>query len=119
MTKSKSFDMAFGMTFNIELDESLYGFSIFHYCLHKNILRRIPATVESFFLGTLFPDIRRVARWNMQEKTRIYTLKKLDLDFEGIHLFKAGWKFHLWCDMRREEILNKNNFYNFARTTER
>ena len=35
----------------------------------------------------------------------------LDLDFDGMTAFEAGWKFHLYCDMRREEILNKYEFY--------
>ncbi|HUD08610.1 MAG TPA: hypothetical protein VMQ48_00795 [Candidatus Saccharimonadales bacterium] len=65
---------------------------------------------EFFILGTLFPDMRRVAK-GMARKDTHMRFEKIDLDFEGMDLFDAGWKFHLWCDMRREEILNKYNFY--------
>lgn len=33
------------------------------------------------------------------------------LDFEGLTSFEAGWKFHAYCDMKREEILNRYGFY--------
>jgi len=65
---------------------------------------------EFFILGTLFPDLRRVAEGLTRKDTHMY-FENIDLDFEGMDLFEAGWKYHLWCDMRREEILNKYNFY--------
>ena len=65
---------------------------------------------EFFILGTLFPDMRRVAEGISRKDTHMH-FENIDLDFEGMDLFEAGWKFHLWCDMRREEILNKYNFY--------
>jgi hypothetical protein len=65
---------------------------------------------EFFILGTLFPDMRRVAEGIARRDTHMH-FEKIDLDFEGMEMFEAGWKFHLWCDMRREEILNKYNFY--------
>lgn len=65
---------------------------------------------EFFILGTLFPDMRRVAK-SLARKDTHMRFEKIDLDFEGLDLFDAGWKFHAWCDMRREEILNKYNFY--------
>jgi hypothetical protein len=65
---------------------------------------------EFFILGTLFPDIRRVAEKISRKDTHL-RFSKIDLDFSGMELFEAGWKFHLWCDMRREEILNKYGFY--------
>jgi hypothetical protein len=61
-------------------------------------------------LGTLFPDIRRVAEGLTRRDTHGY-FERIDLDFAGLDPFLAGWKFHLWCDMRREEILNSYNFY--------
>ena len=42
----------------------------------------------------------------------------IDLNFEGLDDFQAGWKFHLYCDMRREEILNNYNFYSLENTTD-
>jgi hypothetical protein len=65
---------------------------------------------EFFILGTLFPDLRRVAKGLARKDTHM-RFEKIDLDFEGMDLFDAGWKFHAWCDMRREEILNKYGFY--------
>ncbi|HLM84015.1 MAG TPA: hypothetical protein VK254_02295 [Candidatus Bathyarchaeia archaeon] len=65
---------------------------------------------EFFILGTLFPDMRRVAERLARKDTHMH-FEKIDLDFSGLDLFEAGWKFHAWCDMRREEILNKYNFY--------
>ncbi|MCX6762662.1 MAG: hypothetical protein NT093_02660, partial [Candidatus Moranbacteria bacterium] len=65
---------------------------------------------EFFILGTLFPDLRRVAD-GMARKDTHMRFEKIDLEFYGMDMFEAGWKFHLWCDMRREEILNKYNFY--------
>ncbi len=65
---------------------------------------------ELFILGTLFPDMRRVTEGLARKDTHMY-FDKIDLDFEEMDIFSAGWKFHLWCDMRREEILNKYDFY--------
>lgn len=65
---------------------------------------------EFFILGTLFPDMRRVAEKLARKDTHMY-FENINLDFENMDLFEAGWKFHLWCDMRREEILNKYGFY--------
>jgi len=65
---------------------------------------------EFFMLGTLFPDMRRVADGVARKDTHMY-FEQVDLNFEGMDLFEAGWKFHAWCDMRREEILNNYDFY--------
>ena len=47
----------------------------------------------------------------MARKDTHMRFEKIDLDFEGMDLFDAGWKFHLGCDMRREEILKEYKFY--------
>jgi hypothetical protein len=65
---------------------------------------------ELFILGSLFPDLRRVTEGITRKDTHMHFVN-IDLDFGKLDLFKAGWKFHAWCDMRREEILNKYNFY--------
>jgi len=65
---------------------------------------------EFFILGTLFPDLRRVDKGLARKDTHM-CFEKIDLDFEGMDLFDAGWKFHAWCDMRREEILKEYDFY--------
>ena len=84
---------------------------IAHVIYAKKYLEKNPRKGgEIFILGTLFPDLRRLAERLTRKDTHMH-FKKIDLDFEGMDLFDAGWKFHAWCDMRREEILNKYNFY--------
>jgi hypothetical protein len=70
---------------------------------------------EFFILGTLFPDMRRVAEGIARKDTHMH-FERVDLNFEGMDLFEAGWKFHAWCDMRREEVLNKYGFYSLRGT---
>lgn len=65
---------------------------------------------DEFILGSVFPDIRRIEKNIRRKDTHMY-FPKIDLDFSGFSSFQAGWKFHLFCDMRREEILNDNDFY--------
>jgi hypothetical protein len=65
---------------------------------------------EEFLLGCVFPDIRRIDDDIRRRDTHI-KFARLDLNFSGLTSFEAGWKFHLFCDMRREEILNKHGFY--------
>jgi len=92
------------------------AFPVSHVVYAKKYLDQHPAVdPDLFLLGTLFPDIRRIT----DEVTRYDThqhFKKLNLSFEGLDAFRAGWKFHLWCDMRREEILNKHGFYKLSYT---
>jgi hypothetical protein len=65
---------------------------------------------RDFILGCVFPDIRRIDP-NIKRKTTHPIFYNLNLDFEDLSSFEAGWKFHLYCDMRREEVLNNCNFY--------
>ena len=65
---------------------------------------------DEFILGCVFPDIRLIDK-SISRKDTHMRFEKIDLDFEGMDLFDAGWKFHLWCDMRREEILKEYKFY--------
>ncbi len=65
---------------------------------------------DEFILGCVFPDIRRVDKTIKRRDTHL-KFAPLDLNFSGLTSFDAGWKFHLYCDMRREEILNRYNFY--------
>ena len=72
---------------------------------------------EEFILGSLFPDIRRIDE-TIQRKDTHLRFEPLDLNFEGLDPFQSGWKFHLYCDMRREEILNNHNFYLLKNTAD-
>ena len=71
---------------------------------------------DEFLLGCVFPDIRRIDKSIKRKDTHLRFLN-LDLNFAGLSSFEAGWKFHLYCDMRREEILNKYNFYSLKKDT--
>lgn len=70
---------------------------------------------DEFFLGCTFPDIRRIDK-SVKRKDTHMKFAEVNLDFSGLTSFEAGWKFHLYCDMRREEILNKYDFYSFKYT---
>lgn len=64
---------------------------------------------QEFLLGASFPDIRRICN-----VTRVQThncFDDLDLDFTGMNAFEAGWKFHVWCDLRRNELLLQKGFF--------
>jgi hypothetical protein len=65
---------------------------------------------DEFFLGCIFPDIRRIDPGIKRKSTHL-NFSPLDLNFERLTSFEAGWKFHLYCDMKREEVLNKYKFY--------
>ena len=71
---------------------------------------------DEFILGFVFPDIRYIDE-NIKRKDTHLKFAPLNLNFSGLTSFEAGWKFHLYCDMRREEILNKYNFYSFKNDT--
>jgi len=88
-----------------------------HVVYAKKYLDQYPAmNKDLFLLGVLFPDIRRVAPEIRRSDTH-HAFERLDLDFGNLSSFEAGWKFHLWCDMRREEILSKYEFYKLPYTT--
>jgi hypothetical protein len=70
---------------------------------------------DEFILGCIFPDIRRIDR-SIKRKDTHMKFSPLDLDFSGLTPFQAGWKFHLYCDMKREKILNDSGFYKFKNT---
>lgn len=72
---------------------------------------------DEFILGAVFPDIR-VIELSIKRADLHLRFEPLDLDFSGLTSFEAGWKFHLYCDMRREEILNNKKFYNLKNTAE-
>lgn len=72
---------------------------------------------DEFILGCIFPDIRRIDA-TIKRKDSHLKFKPLDLDFSGLTSFQAGWKFHLYCDMKREEILNKYDFYSLKNASD-
>ncbi len=70
---------------------------------------------DEFLLGVCFPDIRRIDAKIKRSDTHVI-LERLDGDLRYLEPFQAGWKFHLYCDMRREEILNNLRFYDLPGT---
>ncbi len=72
---------------------------------------------NNFILGTVFPDIRRMAK-GMSRRDTHSSFNVINLNFNDLTSFKAGWKFHLYCDIKREEILRKYNFYSLEGTTD-
>ena len=71
---------------------------------------------DEFLLGAVFPDIRRIEPSIKRGETHL-KFPVVNLDFSGLTSFDAGWKFHLYCDMRREEILNRQNFFELEEAT--
>jgi hypothetical protein len=92
-----------------------------HIVYAKKYFEKVPdhgiADRDKFLLGCVFPDIRRIDGKIKRKDTHL-RFSPIDLNFEGLDDFQAGWKFHLYCDMRREEILNNHGFYSLANTTE-
>lgn len=72
---------------------------------------------DEFLLGCIFPDIRRIDE-SIKRKDTHLKFEPLDLNFNHLNSFQAGWKFHLFCDMKREDILNKYNFYSLPGTVD-
>lgn len=70
---------------------------------------------DLFMLGCVFPDIRRIDETIKRRDTHL-NFDKVDLNFNGLTPFQAGWKFHVYCDMRREELLRIHKFYELANT---
>jgi hypothetical protein len=91
---------------------------ITHVIYAKKYLDKYPRKdADIFMLGALFADIRRVAKDISRSQTH-HAFLDINLNFDGLSGFEAGWKYHLWCDMRREEVLNKYNFYSLPYTTD-
>jgi len=90
---------------------------ISHIIYAKKYFDKYPSTInkDEFILGCVFPDIRRIEE-NIKRKDTHRHYDPLDMDFSGMTAFEAGWKFHLYCDMKREEILNKYDFYSLPET---
>jgi hypothetical protein len=89
-----------------------------HVVYAKKYLDLHPAMdADLFMLGTLLPDVRRVTDEVKRKDTHVI-YPELDLEFRGLTPFEAGYRFHLWCDMRREEILNRYEFYKLPYTAD-
>lgn len=84
-----------------------------HIIYAKKYLEKYPlpnGAKDEFLAGCIFPDIRLIDHSISRRDTHL-RFDPVDLNFEGLSAFESGWKFHLYCDMKREEILNKYNFY--------
>ena len=93
---------------------------ISHIVYAKKYLDKHPSNKingNEFILGTVFPDIRRVAE-NIKRSDTHSVFSSVDLTFSGLSSFQAGWKFHLYCDAKREEILGRHGFYSLDGTAD-
>jgi len=90
-----------------------------HIIYAQKYFTKYPSTInkDEFMLGCTFPDIRRVDE-ELRRRDTHARFDPVDLNFSRLSSFEAGWKFHVYCDMRREEILNKYKFYSFKNTIE-
>jgi hypothetical protein len=97
---------------------------ISHIIYAKKYFEKNPSNInkDEFLLGCLFPDIRRVSENIKRNDTHFPNEKNIDLrisgksnsinlDFNNLTAFQAGWKFHIYCDMKREELLKSKQFY--------
>jgi len=92
---------------------------ISHIIYAQQYFKKYPSLIDKdeFMMGCVFPDIRRIDDTIKRRETHL-CFKNLDLNFDGLSGFEAGWKFHLYCDMRREEILNRYDFYSIRYSTD-
>ncbi len=89
-----------------------------HIVYASRYLEKYPVkNTDEFLLGVCFPDIRRIEPRIKRSDTHII-LNDLNSNLRYLEPFQAGWKFHLYCDMRREEILNNYKFYDLPGTLE-
>jgi len=97
----------------------LMASQVAHIIYAEKYFKKYPSKInrDEFILGCVFPDIRRIDE-NVKRKMTHRAFDPLDLNFEGLTSFQAGWKFHLYCDMKREEILNKYKFYELEYTAD-
>jgi len=92
---------------------------IAHIIYAKKYLEKYPLSNgerDEFLAGCVFPDIRRIDSTIKREDTHL-RFEPVDLSFKDLTPFEAGWKFHLYCDMKREDILNRDKFYDLTGTT--
>jgi hypothetical protein len=84
----------------------------------QGITKKILMHRDAFLLGCTFPDIRTIVNGVSRKDTHMF-FSQVNLDFRGLTPFQAGWKFHIYCDMKREEILNKYAFYELTKEVEK
>jgi hypothetical protein len=86
--------------------------AISHIIYAKKYLEKYPSALnkDEFIFGAVFPDVQIIDEKIKRSDTHC-KFEPLDLNFDGLTSFQAGWKFHLYCDMRREEILNEAAFF--------
>jgi hypothetical protein len=80
--------------------------------------KKILTHKDEFLLGCVFPDVRFVAE-NLARKDTHMFFGNVDLDFSDLTPFHSGWKFHVYCDMKREEILNRYDFFEITKDIEK
>lgn len=92
------------------------AFLVSHVVYTDRFLKKNPGVGngQEFLLGVLFPDIQKVS--NVTREQTHNKFRELDLKFEGLSSFEAGWKFHVWCDLRRNEIIRDCGFVDIIKS---
>lgn len=72
---------------------------------------------NEFYIGCVFPDVRYYDTGIKRELTHnAFSHDKFNIN--KLTSFEAGWQFHIFCDYKREEILEEKGFYNISKTKE-
>lgn len=101
-----------------KLFESLESGGLSSEYLDHATIREILKHKDEFMLGCIFPDVRMVSKEISRKDTHMY-FPVVNMDLRGLNPFQAGWKYHVYCDMKREEILNKYGFYKITEEVEK
>ncbi|MEJ2347699.1 MAG: hypothetical protein P8Y17_00665 [Patescibacteria group bacterium] len=85
-----------------QVSHIVYGKKIFDECKNKNL------SWPKFLVGTIFPDIRYLAKID-RDSTHGFNTSKEKIPNNS---FEAGMYIHWYVDEKREKILKKKGIYN-------
>ena len=71
---------------------------------------------NAFFAGSVFPDIRYVAKNNERSTTHRIPDNSIEFVFKQENSFKMGQYLHIWLDKEREEYMKKHKAYELLET---
>lgn len=85
-----------------------------HFCLAERFLLTYPQfDVKKFMLGTMFPDIYKIA--DIPRDRTHYEEMTLEEVLQESSPFVAGAKFHSYVDIERERIAQEYGIYDFLK----
>lgn len=77
-------------------------------CAEKYLRQNPKKDYKKFILGTVFPDIKYLAKLNREETHKRY---KATLNLSRFDSFKSGWKFHIYIDSQWNKIVRNNALF--------